>query len=319
MTNSNSFASSMKEILTIAMPVYERGDFFKEALESALHQTPPVNVMVLDNASTKTDFKTLIAAYDSSRITYHRNPANLGGHANFNLCIKLCPTPFVLILHDDDVLEPDYIKRFSQQFDPAIDFYWCKVSVIDGEGRIVREEAVDYVAFQQIEPWCTHNGAYQGVIMRCAKAIELGMFDRGVWYFPDWNLYMKFMLQARTRFLPFRGVRYRMCELSASSWQSKDYRWLVYGRNQIKRNFWRAGLWSRYRTLRFTRELPCPSLGQIAGWSPQLSRDRLAYFWALYVRSEPFSLRQRINKWLLRLTGWRGIKIVAAVNRLRGK
>ena len=105
----------MKELLTIAMPVYERADFIKEALESALCQTPPVNIMVVDNASIKTDFKALIAAYDPSRITYHRNPKNLGVHANFNQCIKLCPTPYVLILHDDDVLEPDYIERLSQQ------------------------------------------------------------------------------------------------------------------------------------------------------------------------------------------------------------
>jgi hypothetical protein len=28
-------------------------------------------------------------------------------------------------------------------------------------------------------------------------------------------------------------------------------------------------------------------------------------------------LGQRLNKWLLRLTGWRGIKLVAAINRFR--
>jgi glycosyltransferase involved in cell wall biosynthesis len=309
----------MKELLTIAMPVYERADFFQEALESALCQTTPVNIMVVDNASIKTDFKALIAAYDPSRITYHRNPKNLGVHANFNQCIKLCPTPYVLILHDDDVLESDYIQRISQQFDPAIDFYWCKVSVIDQKGRTVREEAVDYEAFQRIEPWCTHNGAYQGVVMRCAKAMELGLFDPGVRYFPDWNLYIKFLLHARTRFLSFHGVLYRVSESSGTSQAINDYRYHAYARNHIKRNFSRAGLWSRYRALRFTREMPCPSLGLIAGWSPHLSQARLAYFWALYVRSEPVSWRQRLNKWMLRLTGWRGIKLVAAVNRLRGK
>jgi glycosyltransferase involved in cell wall biosynthesis len=309
----------MKEILTIAMPVYERVDYFQEALESALRQTPPVNIIVVDNASTKTDFHALIAARGSARVFYHRNPANLGVHANLNQCIKICPTPYVLILHDDDVLESDYIQRFSQQFDPVVDFYWCKVAVIDQQGRMVREEAVDYEAFQTIEPWCTHNGAYQGTIMRCSKAIELGMYHPGVRYFPDWNLYLKFMLYAQTRFLPFRGVRYRVGELSATSWQSKDYRFHAFGRNQIKRNFSRAGLWSRYRALRFTRELPSPSLGQIAGWSKQLSRSRLAYFWALYVRSEPVSWRQRLNKWLMRLTGPQGIRLLAVVNRLRGK
>ncbi len=309
----------MKEILTIAMPVYERTNFFKEALESALRQTPPVNVIVLDNASTKTDFKALIEAYGSPRITYRRNPTNLGVHANWNLCIKLCPTPYVLILHDDDVLEADYLQRFSEQFDPAIDFYWCKVAVIDPRGHIIREEAVNYEAFQQIEPWCTHNGAYQCSIMRCAKAIELGMYNPRLPYFPDWDLNLKFMLYARTKFVPFRGARYRVGEFSATSTQSKDYRYLAYGRNQIKRNFSRAGLWSRYRSLRFTRAMPCPSLGQIAAWSAQLSRRRLAYFLALYVHSEPVSWRQRLTKWLMRLIGPQSIRLLAACRRVGAK
>lgn len=316
MTTARTLLPNMREMLTIAIPVCERVDFFREALESALNQTLPVNIMVLDNASTKTDFKALVEAYNSPRITYYRNPTNLGPHGNFNQCIKLCPTPYVLILHDDDVLELDYVERLSHQFDPTIDFYWCKVAVVDARGRIVREEAVDYGAFQKIEPWCTHNGAYQGVVMRCAKAIELDMFDPGVRYFPDWNLYIKFMLYARTRFLPFRGVRYRICALSATSWQSKDYRYHAYGRNQFKRNFSRAGLWSRYRALRFTLGIPCPNLGQIASWSDQLSRRKLAYYWALYVRSEPLSWRQRLTKWLMRLTGPRGIRLVATLRRL---
>lgn len=307
----------MRAIVTIAIPVYERCDFFREALESALNQTMPVGILVVDNASTKFDFQAVIAEYDASRIRYHRNQANSGPHGNFNQCLKLCPTPYVLILHDDDVLELDYMERLAEQFDPEVDFFWCKASVIDKLGHTVREEAVDYDTFQEIEPWCMHNGAYQGVVMRCSKAIELGMFHLGVRYFPDWNLYMKFLLHARTRFLPCRGVRYRTCELSATSWQSKDYRYHAYGRNQVKRNFSRAGLWPRYRALRFSRLIPCPNLGQIAGWSSQLSRGRLAYYWSFYVRSEPVSFRQRLTKWLLGLTGWRGIKLAAAILRLR--
>jgi glycosyltransferase involved in cell wall biosynthesis len=313
MTNTGS--AIMQKMITIAIPVYERDIFFRNALESAIKQTLPVNIMVVDNASTKCDFKAIVAEYDYAPVHYHRNPENLGAHGNFNQCIKLCPTPYVLILHDDDLLELDYIEKLSECFDPQIDFFWCKVAVIDQQGRIKKEEAVDYSRFQQIEPWCTHNGAYQGVVIRCTKAIELGMFDPSVRYFPDWNLYVEFMLNAKTRFLPFRGVYYRTGELGATAGLARHYRYHAYVRNQIKRNFSHAGLWSRYRALRFTQQMPCPSLGQLIQWSPQLSRSRLVYFWKLYFRSEPFSFRQRLTKWIVRLAGWRSIRLAAACHR----
>ena len=299
----------MRKTLTIAIPVYERGEFFREALESALHQTLPVNILVLDNASQAFDFKQVIEEYKSPTIAYHRNPVNLGAHGNLNRCIELCPTPYVLILHDDDVLERDYVEFFSRNFEPAVDFYWGKASIIDREGRVLRREAVDYERFQKIEPWCTHNGSYQGAIMRREKALELGMFDPTARYFPDWDLNMKFMVSSETRFLPSFAVRYRICEMSATARQSKDYRFHAYGRLQIKRNFHRAGLWQRYRAVRFTRLLPVPSLTLVFAFLPQLSPLKLRYFCALITRSEAACGRNRITKIVVRLIGCRGVRL----------
>ena len=40
------------DLLTIAMPVYERKDFFVEALESAIKQTIKCKIIVIDNCSS---------------------------------------------------------------------------------------------------------------------------------------------------------------------------------------------------------------------------------------------------------------------------
>jgi glycosyltransferase involved in cell wall biosynthesis len=305
----------MPDLLTIAMPVYERSSFFREALASALAQQPPVPVMVVDNASVRTDFAKILTEYPGRSIEYHRHPRNLGMHGNWNECIRRCRTPYVLILHDDDVLAADYVAQWRQRFDPSVDFFWCKVAVIGEQGQVLRPEALDYEQYQRIEPWCTHNGAYQGMIMRCTKAVELGLFNPRVPFFPDWDLYMKFMLRAKTQFLPVTGVRYRISTQHLTASMVRDYRYFASGRLQIKRNFARAGLWSVYRQVRFTGKLPTPTLAQILEFLPQLSRRRLAYFCRLLVFA-PATTRRRVGtKWLIRVTGWRGVRALGVVVR----
>ena len=50
----------MKDQLTIAFPVYNRTDYFKQALESVLNQTVKCRVLVVDNNSPHDDFKKII-------------------------------------------------------------------------------------------------------------------------------------------------------------------------------------------------------------------------------------------------------------------
>jgi glycosyltransferase involved in cell wall biosynthesis len=308
----------MKDILTIAIPVYERDKFFRTALESAIFQTMQVRIIVVDNASKSFDFQKVIEEYPAASVTYHRNPVNLGYHGNMNQCIKLCPTPYVLILHDDDVLERDFIEKLSHQFDPEVDFYWCKVSIIDEHGGLTRKDAVNYEAFQKIEPWCMHNGSYQGAVMRCARVIELGAFDPRVRIFSDWNLNVKFMLYSRTRFLAFHGMRYRICQYGDSAKLLKDYRYFAYARNQSKRNFHRAGLWQTYQAARFSGEMSVPQLKQVLQFEPQLPPFKLKYFCGLLIRTKATNPRRRIAKLLIKLIGWRGVFLLGRLWRWTG-
>lgn len=121
------------QLLTITMPVFERTDYFKEALESALNQTIPCNVIVVDNASSHKKFEDIVYSYqaevNSGQLTYVRNNENLGLFGNWNRCAELCNTEFFVILCDDDILNEKYAESFVAAYDlhPSIDFYYTKL------------------------------------------------------------------------------------------------------------------------------------------------------------------------------------------------
>lgn len=101
----------MKQIeYTIAIPVFERTEYFTEALKSAINQTVKCKVLVVDNWSSHNKFEEIISLFPDADIKFVRNSRNLGFVGNWNRCIELCETKYVTILHDDDLLQPRFIE-----------------------------------------------------------------------------------------------------------------------------------------------------------------------------------------------------------------
>ena len=100
---------SFTDLLTIAMPCYERKEFFLEALDSALNQTVKCKVIVLDNCSSHDYFEKVCK---EKNVTYYRNDRNIGIAANFARGVELSETKYVLNLQDDDLLSPIYVESF---------------------------------------------------------------------------------------------------------------------------------------------------------------------------------------------------------------
>ncbi len=97
------------EILTIAIPVYERKEYFIAAMESVLKQTVKCKIIVVDNASSHDYFKNVCLNFN---IPYYRNSSNIGMFANWNKCFELAQSEYVMILGDDDTLDNRYVETF---------------------------------------------------------------------------------------------------------------------------------------------------------------------------------------------------------------
>lgn len=120
-------------LLTIAIPCYERKEYFLFALESALNQTMQCKIIVVDNHSSHDYFEK---ACKEKKVTYYRNEKNLGLFPNYNMCYYLADTEYVKILDDDDLLLPTYVESFlnAVRQHPDIDVFYTDYSIISSKG-----------------------------------------------------------------------------------------------------------------------------------------------------------------------------------------
>ena len=125
---------SFTDLLTISMPVYERIDFFREALDSALNQTVKCKVIVIDNCSSH-DFYEKVCK--EKNVTYYRNDRNIGMAANFAKGFELAETKYVMNLQDDDRLSPEYVESFVKAIEeyPDLDIFFSNFLRITADGE----------------------------------------------------------------------------------------------------------------------------------------------------------------------------------------
>jgi glycosyltransferase involved in cell wall biosynthesis len=121
--------------LTITIPVYERKDFFLDALNSALNQTVKCEILVIDNCSSHDFFKKIC---EEKGVNYIKNDTNIGLFPNWNKCMNTALTEFAVILQDDNILEPDFVKCFQKRLNeyPNLDFYFTDFYKIDLSTKI---------------------------------------------------------------------------------------------------------------------------------------------------------------------------------------
>ena len=124
---------SFTDLLTIAMPCYERKDFFREALESALNQTVKCKIIVLDNCSSHNYYEEVCK---EKGVTYYRNDRNIGMTGNFSKSFELSDTKYVMNLQDDDKLHPEYVESFLNAVTryPDIDIFFTDFEVNTDHG-----------------------------------------------------------------------------------------------------------------------------------------------------------------------------------------
>lgn len=104
-------------LVSILIPVYNRENFIRECIESALAQTyANIEVVVVDNASTDDSWKICqqLAEWDS-RVRIFRNNTNIGPVRNWQRCVAEAKGAFSKILFSDDYLEPSCLTEMVPQ------------------------------------------------------------------------------------------------------------------------------------------------------------------------------------------------------------
>ncbi len=133
----------MSKLVTIGIPTYNRAEIFlPQALESAMAQTyDNLEIIVSDNCSSD-HTETLVREYADPRIKYVKQNVPLKPLQNSNFCLNQANGEYFLQLHDDDLIDQDFIESCMrvEQDSPNIGVIRTGVRVIDAEGIVLQTQ-----------------------------------------------------------------------------------------------------------------------------------------------------------------------------------
>ena len=206
----------MEDLFTIALPVYKRTDYVREALDSAVNQTVKCRILLVDNNSPHDDFKTIIESYNNPLINYVKTSETVPQDENFNNCIRHCETPWLTILHDDDILHCQYVEmvqkvltKFGQDIagfavscsvGPVVWDGLSEVKPLTNDMKRVKES---YFYFNQLSP-------FVGVTINRDRALKINGFNAGLHPIADFDFWYRLSTSAPMLYVNQKLAYYRI-------------------------------------------------------------------------------------------------------------
>jgi len=184
--------------ITIAVTVYSRREFLKQSIESALGQTVPVRVMVVEDCGPDAGLEAYVRQEFGSRVDYFRSPRRRGIFGNWNTCIERCPTRWLSILHDDDYLQPEFVATMLELNHQAGDrgLYFGRTIVTDTAGHPRPEWnkpplPAPWMLVTLPEVLFVSPFSFPGQLFQVAFAQALGGFRETSLWTGEWELWAK--------------------------------------------------------------------------------------------------------------------------------
>jgi glycosyltransferase involved in cell wall biosynthesis len=129
-------------LVTIAIPTYNRADtYLPQALQSALSQTyPNIDIVVSDNCSTD-HTRAFVTGINNPRVRYFRHEPSIGQKGNYSFCVEQARGTYLLLLHDDDIIDEDFVSSCIAGAGGAanVGIIRTGVRLINADGKVIGE------------------------------------------------------------------------------------------------------------------------------------------------------------------------------------
>jgi glycosyltransferase involved in cell wall biosynthesis len=205
---------------SVMIPTYNCAGYLRETLNSVLAQDPGPQVMqieVVDDHSTIDDPEAVVRELAGDRVSFHRQPNNVGYIQNFDTCLARSRGQWVHLLHGDDLLLPGFYQKMQQGFQqhPDLGAAFCRHIFVD--------ELSNWKGFSELEQpqsgilpnWLEQIAVQQriqapSIVVRRAVYEQLGGFDRRMTCWgEDWEMWVRIAAQYPVWYEPQPLALYR--------------------------------------------------------------------------------------------------------------
>lgn len=119
----------MKKSVSIVIPTFNRANYLKQCIDSALAQTYPCEIIVCDHGSA--DRTPSVARSYGTAITYIRREKDLGVHFCWLDAVLHASSDLIHINYDDDWIESSYIEKCVRLFSDQIGLVYSNAKVFE--------------------------------------------------------------------------------------------------------------------------------------------------------------------------------------------
>lgn len=203
--------------VSIVIPTYNRVSTLKETIESCMLQEGFDNYIIIicdNNSERNDDTERFITSYKSNKIKYYKNSENIGLFGNWNRVFELSESELTVIIHDDDLMYPDYLKVTVGIFDEddSVDaLYVTPYQWTATEGpcpKQSRYEQYHYTKLSYVDLF-GNPFAPTGLMIKKSKVMELGGFDSELYPSSDYYFNVKAVEHMNVYFLKEKLYAYR--------------------------------------------------------------------------------------------------------------
>lgn len=216
-----------RPLWSVMIPTYNCARFLRETLESVLQQDPgpdQMQIEVIDDYSTKDDPEAVVREFGRNRVTFYRQPANVGIIKNFETCLRRSRGQLIHQLHGDDVVLPGFYRQMATHFTahPEIGMAFCKHAEIDEHSRPQDTFVPEPGPAGILDDWLERIAVKQQiqtatVVVRRDVYETLGGFDRRLTRSEDWEMWVRIALHYPVSYEPTLLALYRRHSTSSTT------------------------------------------------------------------------------------------------------
>jgi glycosyltransferase involved in cell wall biosynthesis len=157
-----------------------------------------MQIEVVDDASTVDDPEPLVRRVGGGRVSFFRQPRNLGMAANWNSCVERARGEWVHILHSDDLVFAGFYTRLRAALEGRGDVgaAFCRHTFIDEKERRTYTSELESPTAGVLPGFIEKIGVHQGIV--CAGIVvrrrvyeELGAFRTDLPHALDWEMWIR--------------------------------------------------------------------------------------------------------------------------------
>ncbi|MFX0203968.1 MAG: glycosyltransferase, partial [Candidatus Hodarchaeota archaeon] len=183
-----------------------------------------MQIEVVDNCSNKDDPESLIKDFSGGRVSFYRQPHNVGAIQNFNTCIERSFGQIVHILHSDDLVLPGFYNHLREAFEkePTIGAAFCRHIIVDEERHLryllPLERSEPGVLTGLLERIAVKQLIYPaGIVVRRSSYEKLGGFHLELIHAGDWEMWKRIAAHYPVWYEPQPLACYRVHSSSITS------------------------------------------------------------------------------------------------------